>query len=41
MPTFHFELGELPPAAETLRAEVREFLRAELHEHTPAQRARS
>ena len=40
MPTFHFELGELPPAAEALRAEVREFLRAELHEHTPAQRAR-
>ena len=27
MQTFRFELGELPPEAEALRAEVRAFLR--------------
>ncbi len=38
---FHFDLCELPPAAEALRGEVREFLRAELGDRTPAQRAHS
>src|SRR5438093_1045383 len=41
MPTFHFELGELPPEAETLRGEVREFLRRELGDTPPVQRAQS
>ncbi len=41
MATFHFELGELPPEAEALRQEVRDFLAVELADRTPAQRARS
>ncbi|MBI4608266.1 MAG: acyl-CoA dehydrogenase family protein [Candidatus Rokubacteria bacterium] len=41
MHPFGFELCELPPQAESLRSEVREFLRAELGEATPAQRAGS
>src|SRR3989441_10561899 len=41
MATFHFELGELPPEAETLRGEVREFLRRELGDTPPVQRAHS
>ena len=41
MQTFHFELGELPPAAEALRAEVREFLRRELGDTPPVLRAHS
>ena len=41
MPTFRFELGELPPEAEALRAEVREFLRRELGDATPVRRAHS
>ena len=41
MPTFHFELGELPPEAEALRAQVREFLRRELGDAPPVQRAHS
>ena len=38
---FHFDLCELPPAAEALRGEVREFLRVELGDWAPVQRARS
>ena len=30
MPTFHFELLDLPPEAKALRSEVREFLRTTL-----------
>ena len=30
MAVFHFDLTELPPEAEALRAEVREFLREHL-----------
>ena len=41
MPTFRFDLSELPPAAEALRREVREFLGAELRDRPPAQRPRS
>ncbi len=41
MATFHFDLLDLPPEAETLRTEVREFLRANLGEQTPHQKARS
>jgi alkylation response protein AidB-like acyl-CoA dehydrogenase len=41
MTTFHFELGQLPPEAETLRGEVREFLRQTVGERTARQRARS
>src|SRR6266850_4816987 len=41
MQTFRFELGELPPEAETLRTEVREFLRRELDDAPPVQRAHS
>src|SRR3989442_14399995 len=41
MQTFRFELGELPPEAEALRAEVREFLRRELGDATPVRRAHS
>jgi alkylation response protein AidB-like acyl-CoA dehydrogenase len=41
MSTFKFELGELPPEAEALRHEVRNFLREHLGEPTPARRARS
>ena len=40
-PAFTFELCELPPAAEALRAEVRAFLRAELGDLSPVRRARS
>jgi alkylation response protein AidB-like acyl-CoA dehydrogenase len=38
---FRFALTDLPPGAERLRAEVREFLRAELGGLPPAERARS
>src|SRR5436309_6871660 len=41
MQTFHFELGELPPEAEALRAQVREFLRRELGDTPLVQRAHS
>ncbi len=41
MPTFRFDLCELPPVAEALRREVRGFLGAELTARPPAQRARS
>jgi hypothetical protein len=41
MPTFHFELLDLPPEAEALRSEVREFLRTTLHGHSAHKRARS
>ena len=41
MQTFRFELGELPPEAEALRAEVREFLRQELGDAAPVRRAHS
>src|SRR6185436_8856473 len=41
MQTFRFELGELPPAAEALRTEVRAFLRAELGDASPVRRAHS
>ncbi|PYO04777.1 MAG: acyl-CoA dehydrogenase, partial [Candidatus Rokuibacteriota bacterium] len=41
MQTFRFELGELPPEAEALRGEVREFLRHELGDAAPVRRAHS
>ncbi len=41
MRNFHFELGELPPEAEALRREVREFLRVELPKHRPDQQVKS
>jgi alkylation response protein AidB-like acyl-CoA dehydrogenase len=41
MTTFHFDLLSLPPEAESLRVEVREFLRENLGERAPHQRARS
>jgi alkylation response protein AidB-like acyl-CoA dehydrogenase len=41
MATFHFDLCELPPETETLRAEVREFLRETLGESGPLRRAGS
>jgi alkylation response protein AidB-like acyl-CoA dehydrogenase len=41
MRNFHFELGELPPETETLRGEVRAFLRQELAQRSSAQRATS
>src|SRR6267142_891834 len=41
MQAFHFELGELPPEAEALRSEVREFLRRQLGDAPPVQRAHS
>ena len=41
MQTFRFELGELPPEAEALRAEVRAFLRQELGDTPPVLRAHS
>ena len=41
MRNFHFELGELPPEAEALRQEVREFLRVELPSHRPDQAVKS
>ncbi|MBI3108682.1 MAG: acyl-CoA dehydrogenase family protein [Candidatus Rokubacteria bacterium] len=39
--TFRFDLGTLPPEAETLRGEVREFLRETLGDMPPVKRARS
>ena len=41
MATFHFELLELPPEAEALRAELREFLRETVGAHAAHLRARS
>src|SRR3990172_6284604 len=41
MHAFRFDLTDLPPAAEALRAEVREFLRAELKDRRLAERADS
>jgi alkylation response protein AidB-like acyl-CoA dehydrogenase len=41
MPTFQFDLLDLPPEAEVLRKEVRQFLRESLGERAPHQRARS
>jgi alkylation response protein AidB-like acyl-CoA dehydrogenase len=41
MATFHFELTELPPETESLRAEVRAFLAETLSDRSPHQRARS
>src|SRR6266704_3919542 len=41
MQTFRFELGDLPAEAESLRAEVREFLRRELGDAAPVRRAHS
>jgi alkylation response protein AidB-like acyl-CoA dehydrogenase len=41
MTTFHFELLDLPPEAEALRAEVREFLRETLAGQAAHKRARS
>jgi alkylation response protein AidB-like acyl-CoA dehydrogenase len=41
MATFHFDLLDLPPEAEKLRTEVREFLRETVGERAPHQRARS
>ncbi|MBI4637549.1 MAG: acyl-CoA dehydrogenase family protein [Candidatus Rokubacteria bacterium] len=39
--TFRFELRDLPPETEALRAEVREFLRETLGDRPPVRRARS
>jgi alkylation response protein AidB-like acyl-CoA dehydrogenase len=41
MATFHFELLDLPPEAESLRQEVRGFLRETLGDRAPHKRARS
>src|SRR5262245_60124063 len=41
MPTFHFALRDLPPEAESLRHEVREFLREQFSGAHPVKRARS
>src|SRR5262252_6366929 len=41
MATFHFELLDLPPEAERLRGEVREFLRESLGNEAAHKRARS
>jgi len=41
MAVFHFALTELPPEAESLRAEVRDFLATELAGRTAVRRARS
>ena len=41
MATFNFELGHLPPEAEQVREEVRDFLRVELAQLPADQRARS
>lgn len=41
MSRFRFDLFTLPPAAEALRTEVREFLHAELDGYPPANRART
>jgi len=38
---FRFELNDLPPEAESLRAEVREFLRKEFSGTAPVKRASS
>jgi hypothetical protein len=41
MSTFNFTLRDLPPEAEALRQEVREFLREQFSGANPAKRARS
>jgi alkylation response protein AidB-like acyl-CoA dehydrogenase len=41
MPTFHFALRDLPPAAEALRDEVRAFLHEQFGGANPVKRARS
>ncbi|HWN55394.1 MAG TPA: acyl-CoA dehydrogenase family protein, partial [Methylomirabilota bacterium] len=41
MPTFNFDLCELPPEAQSLRAEVREFLREALGGMSSSKRALS
>ena len=41
MPTFHFDLLDLPPETETLRTEVRAFLHETLAGHAAHARARS
>ena len=41
MATFNFELSTLPPEAEALRDEVRTFLKTEMAQYRPAERARS
>ncbi len=41
MSVFHFALNDLPPEAQALRAEVREFLRATMAGRAPVRRARS
>ena len=41
MATFNFELNELPPEAEKLRQEVREFLRTELPKLSSEERPRT
>src|SRR2546426_7626437 len=41
MPTFNFDLCELPPEAQSLRAEVREFLRDALGGMSSSKRALS
>jgi alkylation response protein AidB-like acyl-CoA dehydrogenase len=41
MATFNFELCELPPEAQKVREEIRDFLRRELGELSPAKRALS
>ncbi len=41
MATFNFELSTLPPEAEALRDEVRTFLKREMAQYRPAERARS
>jgi alkylation response protein AidB-like acyl-CoA dehydrogenase len=41
MATFQFDLLDLPPEAETLRAEVREFLRENVGEGAPHERTRT
>jgi alkylation response protein AidB-like acyl-CoA dehydrogenase len=41
MPTFHFELLDLPAEAEALRAEIRQFLRETVGDHAAHLRARS
>ena len=41
MPTFRFDLRTLPPEAEALRGEVREFLATNLKDFPPEGRART
>ena len=41
MATFHFELLDLPPEAEALRTEIRQFLRETVGDHAAHLRARS